>query len=408
MVTPEEQLSIIKQGSEAIITEDELLDKLRVSCETRRPLRIKLGLDPSAPDIHLGHAVVLRKLRQLQALGHEVHLVIGDFTGMIGDPTGRSKTRKPLTHEEVEFHAATYREQVFRILDPDRTWIHFNSEWLSGLDFTAIIKLAGQVTVARLLERDDFANRQAKQQPIGLHEFFYPLMQGYDSIHLQSDIELGGTDQTFNILMGRTLQKAYGQPAQTAVFMPILEGLDGVEKMSKSLGNTIGIQDMPDIMFAKAMKVPDPLIIRYFELTTDIHPADLSAMKKKLSDPSVNPRDVKLGLARLIVAQYHGDAAAAAAEQAFCRLYRERNIPEQVRTCQLEVGDFTGEGTLDLVRVMVRLQMAYNNSEARRLIQQGGVRLDDLVVRDFRLPLSDKKIILWVGKHQCVQLINLG
>lgn len=405
MVTPEEQWRIIRQGTQTVIQEDELLGKLRESCARGRPLRIKLGLDPSAPDIHLGHAVVLRKLRQMQLLGHDVHLVIGDFTGMIGDPTGRSKTRVPLSREQILANAETYREQIFRILDPARTAIHFNSEWLAGLDFSAVIRLAGQVTVARLLERDDFAKRQQNRQAIGLHEFFYPLMQGYDSIYLEADIEVGGTDQTFNILMGRTLQKAYGQACQVAIFLPILEGLDGVEKMSKSLGNTVGIQDPADVMYARIMKVPDQLIGRYFELATDIHPDQLADMHRQLADPAVNPRDVKMELARTIVTLYHDGAAAAAAELAFRRLYQERQVPDQLTDCFLLSGDFAADGRLDLVRLLVRLQMAYNNSEARRLIQQGGVRLDRTVVRDFQVRAAGTAI-LWVGKHQCVRLVR--
>ena len=275
------QLAIIKKGVLELISEEELEKKLRRSIVENAPLTIKLGLDPSAPDIHLGHTVVLRKVRQMQEFGHRAVIIIGDFTGKIGDPTGRSKTRKQLTKEQVEENAATYMEQIFKVLDREKTEVYFNSEWLAKLNFEEIIRLAAGTTVARLLEREDFSKRYHNQEPIGLHEFFYPLMQAYDSVQIGADLELGGTDQTFNILMGRTLQKTFGKEQQIAIFLPLLEGLDGVEKMSKSLNNYIGIDEEPQVMFKKAMEVPDNLILRYFELVTDMHPNEIKKLKER-------------------------------------------------------------------------------------------------------------------------------
>ena len=288
--TIDEQIKIIKKGADTIVNEEELRKKLEKAEKNNKPLIIKLGLDPSAPDIHLGHAVVLRKIKQMQDLGHKAVIVIGDFTGKIGDPTGKAKGRKALTDEEVLRNAETYKTQIFKVLDESKTEVRFNSEWLSKLNFNDVLKLAATTTVARMLERDDFQNRYKNNVPIGVHEFFYPLMQAYDSIALKADIELGGTDQTFNILMGRTLQKTMGEEGQVAMFMPILEGLDGIEKMSKSLGNYIGVNEPANIMFKKVMEVPDSLIIKYFELATDEHPDKIDEIKNRL-DRGENPRD---------------------------------------------------------------------------------------------------------------------
>lgn len=304
MLKPEEQIRIILKGVNTLVNEEELLLKLKKAYEQSNPLTIKLGLDPSAPDIHLGHAVVLRKIKQMQDLGHRAIIVIGDFTGKIGDPTGKSKGRVALTDEQVKENAKTYCEQIFKVLDKEKTEVRFNSEWLSKLTFEDVIKLAATTTVARILERDDFQNRYQNQVPIGIHEFFYPLMQAYDSIELKADIELGGTDQTFNILMGRTLQKSFNQEQQIAMFMPILEGLDGVEKMSKSLGNYIGVSEPAEVMFKKVMEIPDELIIKYFELTTDEHPDEIDKIKAEIYH-GLNPRDVKYRLAKIITSLYH-------------------------------------------------------------------------------------------------------
>ena len=295
MLSPKEQYRIITKGVQTLVNEEELMQKLQKSYDNNKPLIIKLGLDPSAPDIHIGHAVVLRKIKQMQDLGHQVVIIIGDFTGKIGDPTGKSKGRVALSDEQVRANAKTYCDQIFKILDRDKTHVRFNSEWLSKMTFEDVIRLASTTTVARMLERDDFQNRYAKQVPIGIHEFFYPLMQAKDSVELEADIELGGTDQTFNILMGRMLQKSVGQEQQIAMFMPILEGLDGVEKMSKSLGNYIGVNEPAEVMFKKVMEVPDSLIIKYYELCTDEHPDTVDDIKAQLAN-GANPRDIKYGL----------------------------------------------------------------------------------------------------------------
>lgn len=313
--TVEQQMDIIRRGVAEIVPEDELKEKLYESLTNNKPLRIKLGLDPTAPDIHLGHTVVLNKLRQFQDLGHEVHLIIGDFTGRIGDPSGRSETRKPLTEEQVKANAATYQEQIFKVLDPSKTVIHFNSEWLNKLNLVEVLNLAGKYTVARMLERDDFAKRYRENLPIGIHEFLYPLMQGYDSVVLEADVELGGTDQKFNLLVGRQLQKEYGLKPQVALMMPILEGTDGVQKMSKSLGNYIGVHEDAHEMFGKTMSIPDELIIRYFELVTRVPMDEIRAMQKAMEDGSMNPRDAKIRLAREIITMYHDAQAADEAEK---------------------------------------------------------------------------------------------
>ncbi len=316
LLSPEEQLEIILKGAESVIHVEELKQKLQRSFEQQKPLKIKLGLDPSAPDIHLGHAVVLRKIKQLQDLGHDVIILIGDFTGRIGDPTGKSKGRVALSDEVVKENAKTYCEQIFKVLDESKTTVRFNSEWLSKLSFEEVIKLAATTSVARILERDDFQKCYNNQVPIGIHEFFYPLMQGYDSVEMQTDIELGGTDQTFNILMGRTLQQHYGLEKQIAMFMPLLEGLDGVDKMSKSLGNYIGINESAEVMFKKVMEVPDHLIIKYFELATDEHPKSIKEINTRLENGE-NPRDIKLELARIITRLYHNDEETLFAENYF-------------------------------------------------------------------------------------------
>ena len=301
MINIDEQIKIISKGTAEIIDLEELKQKLIKAKEDNRQLIVKLGLDPTAPDIHLGHTVVLRKARQIQDLGHKVIIIIGDFTGMIGDPSGRSKTRKELTQEEVLINAETYKKQMFKILDPDKTEVRFNSEWLSKLNFKDVIKLASKYTVTRMLEREDFKNRFKAQQSIAIHEFMYPLMQGYDSIAIKADIELGGTDQRFNILMGRTLQKEYNEDKQIAIFMPLLEGIDGIEKMSKSLGNYIGIDENCNDMYSKAMSIPDELIIKYYDLVTDIHPDEIEEIKKELESGKINPRDIKMKLLRRLL-----------------------------------------------------------------------------------------------------------
>lgn len=371
----DEQIKIIAKGADEIINLDELREKLERAQKKGAPLTVKLGLDPTAPDIHLGHTVVLRKIKQFQDLGHNAVIIIGDFTGMIGDPTGKSKTRKQLTREEVVENAGTYERQIFKILDKEKTEVRFNSEWLSKLDLGDVIRLASKYTVARMLERDDFRKRFNEHESIGIHEFFYPLMQGYDSVEIKADVELGGTDQRFNILMGRSLQKDYGQESQIAMFMPILEGIDGIEKMSKSLGNYIGINEEPNDIYGKVMSIPDNLIIRYFELVTDIHPDDLENMKALLNEGDVNPRDIKMKLAREITALYHGHEAAALAEEHFRMVFQRREMPQNI--AEYEITRNTADnGGVDVVRLLVQIGFSPSNSEARRLISQGAVKIN--------------------------------
>lgn len=366
--SPEEQLKIILKGAADCVNREELLKKL----EKGTPLTVKLGLDPSAPDIHLGHAVVLRKIKQMQDLGHRAVIVIGDFTGKIGDPTGKSKGRTALSDEQVRANAATYCEQIFKVLDKDKTDVHFNSEWLAKLTFEDVIRLASTTTVARILERDDFQNRYRNQTPIGLHEFFYPLMQAYDSVALQADIELGGSDQTFNVLMGRNLQKAFGQEQQIALFMPILEGLDGVEKMSKSLGNYIGVSEDASVMFKKVMEVPDGLIIRYFELATDEHPDRVEEIRKEL-EQGKNPRDVKYELAGIITALYHGEEEMKAARNFYDQAFSKGAIPDDVPETALPGEKAT---LAEVIPVLKEQGLIQSRNEFTRLLKQGGVQLD--------------------------------
>ena len=368
------QMRIILQGAAQVVSEEELAAKVERSIRTGIPLRIKLGLDPSAPDIHLGHAVVLRKIRQMQELGHQAIIIIGDFTGRIGDPTGKSKGRKALSDKEVLENAQTYQEQIFRVLDPEKTQVRYNGEWLELLTLEEVLRLAATTTVARMLERDDFQNRYSHNVPIGLHEFFYPLMQAYDSVAIEADLELGGTDQTFNILMGRALQKDKGMEPQVALFMPILEGLDGVEKMSKSLGNYIGVNEDAKVMFKKIMEVPDRLIVRYFELTTDILPEELDKIKELLAD-GCNPRDVKLTLARTVTALYHTPEETEAAEQFYQEAFSKKVIPQEIPVLQVVMEKENDIVTLpDVIRPLVNGGFIASGGEFRRLVTQGGVQ----------------------------------
>lgn len=373
MLTPKEQLRIICKGVDKCINEEELLAKLERSFSQNEPLTIKLGLDPSAPDIHLGHGVVLRKVRQMQELGHKAVIVIGDFTGKIGDPTGKSKGRVALTDEQVKANASTYCEQIFKILDKERTVVRFNSEWLSKLCFEDVMRLAASTTVARMLERDEFEKRFSNGIPIGIHEFFYPLMQAYDSVELHADIELGGTDQTFNILMGRTLQKSMGQEVQIALFMPILEGTDGVEKMSKSLGNYIGIDEPAEVMFKKIMEIPDHLIIRYLELATDEHPDEIDKIRQQLSEGE-NPRNIKFKLAEIITALYHSEEDLQKAVSYYEAAFRKKSTPEDIPTMILAIGK---EMVSDTIPQLVAMGFVKSRSEFLRLLKQGGIRLNE-------------------------------
>ncbi|OCA98939.1 tyrosine--tRNA ligase [Clostridium beijerinckii] len=398
----EEQIKIIRKGATDIISIDDLEKKIIKSAKEDKPLIIKLGLDPTAPDIHLGHAVVLRKIKQMQDLGHRAVIIIGDFTGKIGDPTGKSKTRKPLTKEEVVENALTYQKQIFKILDRDKTEIKFNSEWLSELSFEEVLKLAATTTVARMLEREDFKKRYNSNTPIGIHEFFYPLMQGYDSIALKADIELGGTDQTFNILMGRTLQKNAGMEQQTAIFMPILEGLDGKEKMSKSLGNYIGIQESAEIMFKKVMEIPDDLIIKYYELATDEHPDKIRGIKEEL-DNGKNPRDVKFELAKIITRLYHTEEESKFALEYFENVFKNKNIPDEVPEINI-----SSECSLleDVGKVLVKNNLIKSYNEFKRLLSQGGVYVNMQKVSDFNNIIIKNGDIIKLGKKKFVKIVK--
>lgn len=395
----ERQMRIILKGALKLIGEEELREKLARSVRTGKPLNVKLGLDPSAPDIHLGHAVVLRKLKQMQDLGHQIVIIIGDFTGKIGDPTGKSKGRKALSDREVLLNAQTYQEQIFRVLDREKTQVRYNGEWLELLDLTEILKMASTVTVARMLERDDFQNRYAHNIPIGLHEFFYPLMQAYDSVAIRADLELGGSDQTFNILMGRSLQKDYGMEPQAALFMPILEGLDGVEKMSKSLGNYIGVQEEAKVMFRKVMEVPDSLITRYFALATDILPEELDDVEKALENGE-NPRDWKLLLARTVTALYHSEEETRAAEEFFKQAFTKKEIPRDIPELEMTAAEST---LLDTAEVLVRAGMLTSKSELRRLLMQGGVSLNGERVCDPEIPIKNGDV-LKLGKKRFAKI----
>ena len=403
MLTLEKQLEIIKRGTCEIIPETELTDKLKSALSSDRPLTIKLGLDPTAPDIHLGHTVVLQKLRQFQDLGHQVVLILGDFTARIGDPTGKSETRKQLTEEQVLENARTYERQIFKILDRKKTKVVFNSQWLAPLNFTEVIELAAKYTLARMLERDDFAKRYKEGLPISIHELFYPLMQGYDSVELKADVEIGGTDQKFNLLMGRTLQKEYGQVPQIAITMPILEGLDGIHKMSKSLGNYIGIDEAPREMYGKTMSLPDELMARYFELVTAVSLEGLRDIEAGLKDGSLHPRDIKMKLAREIVSQYHGIEQAKAAEEEFKRMFQQKDLPDEVPEFR-PAEDMKKE--VWLPKLIVAAGSAGSTSEARRLIQQGGVKVDGIKVDDPNITISPSQgMIIQVGKRKFFQIV---
>jgi len=405
VLTLDKQLETIKRGAVEIVPENELVDKLKRSIESGRPLTIKLGLDPTAPDIHLGHTVVLQKMRQFQDLSHQVVLILGDFTARIGDPTGKSETRKQLTEEQVLANARTYERQIFKILDRERTRVVFNSHWLAPLTFAQVIELAAKYTVARMLERDDFAKRFKECLPISIHEFFYPLVQGYDSVALKADVELGGTDQRFNLLMGRTLQKEYGQEPQVALMMPILEGLDGVHKMSKSLGNYIGVDDPPREMYGKTMSLSDELMIRYFELVTAAPFEEIRAIETGLKSGAMHPRDVKMRLAREIVTQYHGPGAARTAEEEFKKIFQQKDLPDEIPDFYLSP-DMLEDGAIWLPRLLVSAKMAGGTSEARRLIQQGGVKVNGEKLDDPGFNIKPASgMIIQVGKRKFTRII---
>ena len=396
----DESLELIKRGAVDLLLEEELIERLK----SGRPLRVKAGFDPTAPDLHLGHTVLINKLRQFQDLGHHVMFLIGDFTGMIGDPTGKNVTRKPLTREEILDNAKTYQEQVFKILDPDRTEVLFNSTWFDRMTPADFIHLAAKHTVARMLERDDFGKRYASGQPIAIHEFLYPLVQGYDSVAMRADVELGGTDQKFNLLVGRELQKHYGQPPQLVLTMPILEGLDGVQKMSKSLGNYVGIRDEPNEMFGKLMSISDDLMWRYFELLSFRPTREITEWRRQVNQEGLNPRDVKFRLAEELVDRFHGAGAGAHAVAAFIERFQKGVLPEDVAEVRVQ----SHEGRLPIANLLKDAGLVPSTSEALRAIQQGAVRIDGERIENRSLELtSGSSHVYQVGKRRVARVVVL-
>jgi len=395
-VSAREQIALLRRGAVEILLEEELFKKL----ERGKPLRIKAGFDPTAPDLHLGHTVLLQKLKQFQELGHDVIFLIGDFTGLIGDPTGRSETRKPLSRAEVEKNAATYKEQVFKILDPKKTIVDFNSRWMEKMNAVALIELAAKHTVARMLEREDFKTRYQKQQSITIHEFLYPLIQGYDSVALNADVELGGTDQRFNLLVGRELQREYGQEPQVVLTMPLLEGTDGVNKMSKSLGNYIGINEPPEEIFGKMMSISDDLMWRYAELLSDRPLDEIKNIRGQVADGKAHPMDFKKTLAGEIVSRFHGEKAAAAAREYFEARHQRREVPKDIRT------RFVPPERVGITQLLVDLKFARSKGEARRLVAQGGVRVDGKVIADINFEFHGKvHRLIEVGKQRIAEAV---
>ena len=391
------ELDLIKRGAVEVLPEEDLVRKLKRG----RPLKIKAGFDPTAPDLHLGHTVLIQKMKQFQDLGHEVIFLIGDFTGMIGDPSGKSETRKQLTREEVVTNAETYKEQIFKILDPKKTIIEFNHRWMEKLDAVGLIELAAKYTVARMLEREDFKQRYQKQQSISIHEFLYPLVQGYDSVVLKADLELGGTDQRFNLLVGRELQREYGQEPQVVLTMPLLEGTDGVQKMSKSLGNYIGINEAPEEIFGKIMSISDDLMWRYYELLSDRNLADIHGNRSCVETGELHPMEVKKSLAEELVARFHGAAAAQSARDYFETRYQRKSLPSDIKK------RFTAAEPTWICRLLVDLNFAKSGSEARRLIAQGAVRVDGQIISDVNFHFQgDLHRVLEVGKNRIAQVEN--
>ncbi len=397
-----EQMAVIKRSTVEVLIEKELEEKLAKSASTGIPLVIKAGFDPTAPDLHLGHTVLIQKLRQFQQLGHEVNFLIGDFTGMIGDPTGKSETRKVLTREDVLRNAETYKEQVFKILDPEKTKVVFNSTWLNDLGSSGMIALASKCTMARMLERDDFSKRFSNQQPIAIHEFLYPLIQGYDSVAMKADVELGGTDQKFNLLMGRELQREWGQAPQCVLTMPLLEGLDGVNKMSKSLGNYIGINEPADEIFGKIMSISDDLMLRYYELLSDMTLAEIEVLKRNLKEHSLHPMAAKKQLGREIVSRFHGAGAGDTAEENFVKRFKDNEIPEDMPQVSFAMTD----GVVLLARAMTEAGLTKSNGEGRRAIDQGGVKLNGEKVSDTNLELTvSGEYIVQIGKRRFARIV---
>jgi len=396
--TVEEQLTYIGKGLAELIREQDLRERIIQRAREGRPLRVKAGFDPTAPDLHLGHAVLIRKLKHFQDLGHRVIFLIGDSTAMIGDPTGRNTTRPPLTRDEILANTETYKTQVFKILDPDKTEVRFNSEWLGALRYEDMVRLCSRYTVARLLERDDFAKRYAEGIAISMHELLYPLAQGYDSVALECDVEMGGTDQKFNLLVGRALQKDYGQPQQIVATTPLLEGLDGEKKMSKSLGNYVGITEPADMMFRKIMSISDGLMFRYYELLTDTSMTEIAATQERIAKGDVHPMTVKLELARLITSDFHSAALAAHAAEEFNRVVQRKEIPADIPTVPLPDG-VRGPNGLHVEKLIARIGLAESVSDASRKRKAGAIEINGVRVMDLVIPVPDTDLLIQVGRN---------
>jgi len=395
----DEQLSYLKKGVVDLIREEDLRAKLTRAEKTGKTLRVKLGVDPTSPDIHLGHTVVVRKLKAFQDLGHTIIYLIGDFTAMIGDPSGRNVTRPPLTREEIEHNAKTYRDQVFKLLDPEKTEIRYNSEWMGKFDAADFIRLAAKTTVKQILERDDFEKRMAAHQPISLHELLYPLVQGYDSVALEADVELGGTDQKFNLLSGRNLQREYSQEPQVIITTPLLEGLDGVQKMSKSYGNYIGIDEPPGEMFGKVMSISDDLMWRWYELLTDLSPSQISDLRSQI-EKGENPRNIKVALAKSIIRDFHSQAAAEEAEAEFTRRFVQKEVPDDIEERSVSAGSH------NLAQLLADTGLAASKGEARRLIEQGGVKIngEKASAANADIEITAEPVLLQVGKRKFLKV----
>ena len=398
-MTIDEQLEYLKKGTVDVIREEDLRKKLERSAKTGKPLRVKLGLDPTAPDIHVGHTVVIRKLKAFQDLGHTVIFLIGDFTGMIGDPSGKNVTRPPLSREEINVNAETYKRQMFKLLDPEKTELRFNGEWLDKFTAADFVKLCAKTTVKQILERDDFTKRMNEEKPISLHELLYPLVQGYDSVALNADVELGGTDQKFNLLMGRNLQREFDQEPQVIITTPLLEGLDGVQKMSKSLGNYIGIEDAPNEMFGKIMSISDELMWKYYELLTDLSISEISNLRSQMA-AGENPRNLKVNLAKLIIADFHSTEDASAAEEDFVRRFVQKEVPDEIEEREVAAGSYV------LSQLLADVGLAASKGEARRLIEQGGVKVNNekAISANAEISVGSAGVLLQVGKRKFLKV----
>lgn len=398
----EKEIEIIKRGAVDLVSEDELREKLKKSHSEKRPLRVKLGLDPTAPDLHLGHTVVLQKLKQFQDLGHTAIFLIGDFTGMIGDPTGRIETRPAMSKEELLENAETYKKQVFKILDPEKTEIRYNSEWFEAMNAADMIRLCAQYTMARMMEREDFRNRYQNNLPISIHEFLYPLVQGYDSVALVADVELGGHDQIFNLLVGRDIQRVYGQESQVVVTVPLLEGTDGVNKMSKTYGNYVGIDEPPDVIFGKLMSISDELMLKYYELLSDISIDELNRLKEGIKNGTIHPRDAKVKFAEEIITRFHSAEAAKRAHENFERMFRDKEVPDDIEVIKLKKAD----AERWLPKFLNNLGMVSSTSEGKRMIQQGGVYVNGLKIVDEEISFEGaSELIIRVGKRRYKKIV---